>query len=100
MTYEQGGIGAGLAIITRMGDTLTLADRIAHHHTNGLSTIETTSAYAQKAITEFKKYFDNSRANPPGDYKTYVIKNDNADKINALAKLFDRNGIQYGYCLK
>lgn len=100
MTYEQGGIGAGLAIITRLGDTLTLADRIAHHHSNGLSTIETTSAYAQKAITEFKKYFDNSRANPPGDYKTYVIKNDNADKINALAKLFDRNGIQYGYGLK
>ncbi|GAB2987446.1 M14 family metallopeptidase [Mucilaginibacter puniceus] len=100
MTYEQGGIGAGLAIVTGIGDTLTLADRIAHHHSNGLSTIETTSAYAQKAVTEFKKYFDNSRARPPGDYKTYIIKNDNADKINALAQLFERNGIQYGYGLK
>ncbi|MEO8887023.1 MAG: M14 metallopeptidase family protein [Mucilaginibacter sp.] len=100
MTYEQGGIGAGLAIVTRLGDTLTLAQRIAHHHSNSLSTIETASAYAQKAVEEFKKYFDKSIANPPGVYKTYIIKNDNRDKINTLAKLLDRNGIQYGFGLK
>ena len=100
MTYEQGGIGAGLAIVTRTGDTLTLADRIAHHHSNSLSTIETGSMYAQKALEEFKKYYENSRTNPPGEYKTYVIKNDNADKIAALAKTLDRNGIQYGFGLK
>ncbi len=100
MTYEQGGIDAGLAIVTRLGDTLSLAQRIAHHYSNSLSTIETASAYAQKAVEEFKKYFDNSRANPPGEYKTYIIKNDNPDKINALAKLLDRNGIQYGFGLK
>ena len=35
MTYEQGGGGrAGLGIITSIGDTLTLKDRIAHHHTH------------------------------------------------------------------
>lgn len=100
MTYEQGGIGAGLAIVTRMGDTLKLSDRIAHHLSNGLSTIETGSAYAQKAINEFKKYYENSRTNPPGEYKAYIIKNDNADKIAALAKVLDRNGIQYGFGLK
>jgi len=100
MTYEQGGIGAGLAIVTRMGDTLKLSDRIAHHLSNSLSTIETGSAYAQKALDEFKKYFENSRTNPPGEYKTYVIKNDNPDKINALAKVLDLNGIQYGFGLK
>jgi hypothetical protein len=100
MTYEQGGIGAGLAILTRTGDTLRLADRIAHHHSTSLSTIETASAYAQKLLDEFKKFFDNSRANPPGEYKTYVIKNDNYDKINALALMLDRNGIQYGFGLK
>ncbi len=39
MTYEQGGSGrAGLGIKTSIGDTLTLKDRIAHHHTTGLST--------------------------------------------------------------
>lgn len=97
MTYEQGGIGAGLAIATRSGDTLTLADRIAHHLSNSMSTVETASANAGKALEEFKKYFDGSRAKPPGDYKTYVIKNDNQDKINMLAELLKRNGIEYGF---
>jgi hypothetical protein len=100
MTYEQGGIGAGLAVITRSGDTLTLADRIAHHHSTSLSTIETASAYAQKLVGEFKKFYDNSRLNPPGEYKTYIIKNDNNDKIATLTRLLDRNGIQYGFGLK
>src|ERR1700710_1046600 len=58
MTYEQGGIGAGLAIATRSGDTLTLADRISHHLSNSMRTIEAASANGAKAITEFKKYFD------------------------------------------
>jgi hypothetical protein len=100
MTYEQGGISAGLAVITRTGDTLTLADRIAHHHSTALSTIEVASAYAQKLLDEFKKFYDNSRTAPPGTYKTYVIQNDNYDKITALTKLLDRNGIQYGFGLK
>ncbi|RYE17795.1 MAG: zinc carboxypeptidase, partial [Sphingobacteriales bacterium] len=99
MTYEQGGIGAGLAVETRTGDTLTLADRIAHHHSNSLSTIEAASANAQKGLAEFKKYFDDSRANPPGEYKAFIIQNDNADKIISLTKLFDRNGIRYGFGL-
>ena len=100
MTYEQGGIGAGLAVVMRTGDTLTLADRIAHHHSNSLSTIETGSLNATKVLDEFQKYYKNSINNPTGDYKTYVVKNDNADKIAALAKTLDRNGIQYGFGLK
>ncbi|MDB5025163.1 MAG: zinc carboxypeptidase [Mucilaginibacter sp.] len=97
MTYEQGGIGAGLAITTRNGDTLTLADRISHHLSNSLSTVEAASANAAKALNEFKKYFEDSRMNPPGEYKTYVIKNDNQDKIDMLAELLHRNGIVYGF---
>jgi len=100
MTYEQGGIGAGLAIATHSGDTLTLADRITHHLSNSLSTIETASANGGKALEEFKKYFDNSRTNPPGDYKSYVIKNDNQDKINLLGDMLSRNGIKYSFGLK
>ncbi|MDF2432716.1 MAG: hypothetical protein JWP44_2347 [Mucilaginibacter sp.] len=100
MTFEQGGIGAGLAVLTRTGDTLTLTDRIAHHHSTSLSTIETASAYAQKLVDEFKKFYDSSRTKPPGEYKTYIIKNDNYDKITGLTKLLDRNGIQYGFGLK
>lgn len=100
MTYEQGGIGAGLAISTRSGDTLTLADRIAHHLSNSLSTVETVSANGAKALDEFKKYFDNSRNNPPGDYKTYVIKNDNQDKIDMLGAMLTRNGIKYTFGIR
>ncbi|MGN6638880.1 MAG: M14 metallopeptidase family protein [Mucilaginibacter sp.] len=97
MTYEQGGIGAGLAIATRSGDTLTLADRIAHHLSNSMSTVETASTNANKALEEFKKYFDDSRTKPPGEYKTYVIRNDNQDKINMLCELLKRNRIEYGF---
>lgn len=99
MTYEQGGISAGLAVVTRNGDTLTLAQRVSHHHTTSLSTVEIVAANAQKVVDEFKKFFDNSRQNPPGVYKTYVIKNDNNEKVNELAKMLTRNGIQFGYGL-
>ncbi len=99
MTYEQGGISAGLSVLTRNGDTLRLADRIAHHHATSLSTIETASAYSKKLLNEFKKFYSNSLLYPPGEYKTYIVKNTNNDKINALAKLLDRNGIQYGFGL-
>jgi len=95
MTYEQGGIGAGLAVNTRTGDVLTLAERITHHHSNSLSTIETAANNAQKAVQEFKKYFDTATASPVGDYKTYVIKSDNDDNLATLSKLLDNNGIQY-----
>jgi hypothetical protein len=100
MTYEQGGIGAGLAIATRSGDTLKLADRIEHHVSNSLSTIETASANASKVLDEFKKYFDDARNNPPGDYKTYVIKNDNQDKIDILGNMLTRSGIKFGFGVK
>jgi len=99
MTYEQGGINGGLTILTQNGDTLTLADRIAHHTSNGLSTIETASQNAPKLLAEYKKFFDNSRNNPPGEYKTYVIKNEGPDKMNALAKMLDRNQIRYSFGL-
>ncbi|HXI00839.1 MAG TPA: M14 metallopeptidase family protein [Sphingobacteriaceae bacterium] len=101
MTFEQGGSGgAGLAVITSEGDTLTLEDRIAHHHTTGLSTIEVASKNASRLVNEFKNYFARSNTNPPGEYKTYVIKAENNDRVKALAKLLDKNGITYGYGLE
>jgi hypothetical protein len=100
MTYEQGGIGAGLAILTRSGDTLTLAQRIAHHLSNSLSTVETVSANAERALAEFKKYYDDSRNNPPGQYKTYIIKDDNQDNLDMLAGLLKKNNIHYGFGVK
>ena len=98
MTYEQGGSGrAGLAVITASGDTLTLKDRIAHHHTTGLSTVEATAQHADKVIREFAQYFKNSKNDPEGEYKTYVIKATNSEKLKSLETLLKRNGIEYGF---
>ncbi len=99
MTYEQGGSGrAGLAVVTATGDSLTLKDRIDHHHIAGLSTIEASSINATRAVTEFRNYFTKSKSNPAGIYKTYVIRGDNpVNKLKDFAAFLDRNGIEYGY---
>ncbi len=97
MTYEQAGISAGVAVLKHDGDTLTLNDRIMHHYTTGMSTVEAAAANAPKLVGEFKKFFDVSIATPPGDFQGYVVKNDNMDNVKALAKLLDRNGIKYGF---
>ena len=56
MTYEQAGHSrGGLAIETEDGDTLTLADRLEHHYTTGLSTIEVASKNVEKMVNEFWK---------------------------------------------
>jgi len=93
MTYEQGGSGrAGLGIKTSIGDTLTLKDRIAHHHTTGLSTVEVAAKNAEKLNTEFKKFYRNKSFK----YKSYVLDGD-LDKILALSELLDHHGIKYGF---
>ena len=98
MTFEQGGGGvAGLAILNEEGDTLTLKDRIAHHYTTGLSTIEATSSNANKVVAEFKKFYVEGKNNPQGEYKTYVIKAENTANANKLAALLKSNGIAVGY---
>ncbi len=98
MTIEQGGSGrAGIGILTAEGDTLTLKDRIIHHHTTGLSAIETTSKIAQRVIDEYETYFRENSQNPRGQYKSFIIKGSNPkDKVAPLLQLLDRNGIKYG----
>lgn len=96
MTYEQGGIRAGLGIVNEDNDVLTLVDRAAHHFTTGLSTIETASKNSQRLINEFKQFFDNSRSGKIGEYKTYVFTAKEENKILALEKLFLQNGIEFG----
>lgn len=97
MTFEQGGIRAGLGIINEDGDTLTLVDRATHHFTNSLSTIEVSSVNAARLLKEFKKYFTEAKNTGIGEYKTYVVKASNKSQFTALTQLLDRNAIQYGY---
>lgn len=99
MTYEQGGSGqAGLGILRTEGDTLTLTQRIAHHVASSHASIAVVAAQPDQVVREFRNYFDQSRSNPAGDYKSYLVKTGGAEgKAKALAELLDRNGIRYGY---
>lgn len=99
MTYEQGGSGrAGSAVTMENGDTLTLSDRIEHHTLTSLSTIEVASKEAERIVNEFSKYFEESAANPSGEYVTYVIPaTNNPARMAALVELLDRNRIEYGH---
>ncbi len=96
MTYEQGGHSrGGAAVINRDGDTLTLWDRLYHHFTTGMSTIEATAQNAPKVVQEFRKYYDKARTSPPGEFKAYVVKADEGNKITRLKELLDRNNIRW-----
>jgi len=99
MTYEQAGGGyGGLSVATNEGDPLTLKDRLTHHHTAGISTVEVTSLNAAKVVDEFEKYFRDNINSPASPYKTYVIKNDNnPDKVKQLASFMDNHFIKYGH---
>ena len=98
MTYEQAGHSrGGLAIETEDGDTLTLLDRITHHYTTGLSTVEVASQNVNRIVDEFVKFFSEGKNNPKGEYNTFIIsKSNHIDKLNDLQGWLDKNGIQYG----
>ncbi len=97
MTYEQGGGGrAGLGIINAAHDTLTLTDRIAHHVTTSLSTIELSAENAAKLLQEYTRFYKQAVSDPSGTYKSYIIKQgSNAGKIAALKALLDTHRIRY-----
>jgi len=91
MTYEQGGHGmAGLGILNDEGHVLTLVERLTHHTTTGLSTVEMASKNAKQLNTEFGKFFNNTNLK----YKSYVLKG-NEDKLNSLKTLLNKHHIAF-----
>ncbi|MGC1630800.1 MAG: M14 metallopeptidase family protein, partial [Gelidibacter sp.] len=90
MTYEQSG-QKGLGVLNDEGDILTLVDRLEHHYTTGLSTVEMASKNAEKLNVEFKKFFANKNVK----YKSYVLRG-SSDKIDGLKTLLDKHQIIYG----
>ena len=91
MTYEQGGSGrAGLAVLTQVGDTLSLADRVAHHVTTGLSTVETSARNAQKLVAEYQKF----RKQKTYKYNSYVLRGTKA-KVDPILDLLGKNKIDW-----
>lgn len=97
MTYEQAGHGtAGLGTDTDSGEILTLKNRALHHKTTGLSTVEMSSKNAKKLNSEFRKFFNNKDV----PYQSFVMKNNNQDKINQLVDLLKKHEIQYSFAKK
>ena len=98
MTYEQaGGPRGGRAILTEVNDTLTLHDRIAHHLTTCLSSIEMASKNATPLVENFREYYRRTSTQPQGQYKSFVIRSSNdPNKVNKLCKLLDLHHISYG----
>jgi hypothetical protein len=99
MTYEQAGNGrAGLGVMTNLGDTLTLEDRLIHHFTTGMSTIEIASKNAEKLNNEFRKYFSRNINNPDDPFKTYIVKwdEDRVYDINSLLEFLAKQKIEVG----
>ena len=92
MTYEQAGHGrAGLAIDTDEGYELTLKDRVEHHLTTGISTLEVAARNSDRLVREFKEFY----SNPGGQTKAYALRG-STDKLKVLTVLLDRHEIQYG----
>ncbi|MCY3595626.1 MAG: M14 family metallopeptidase [Bacteroidetes bacterium] len=99
MTYEQAGSGrAGLGIITAEGDTLTLADRIEHHYTTSLSTIEVAANERDRIVDQFTQYFRNSVADATGAHAAYLIRRaGQEDQVLTISNHLDLLGITYGF---
>ncbi len=99
MTYEQAGnSSSGRAAQMSNGDTLTLLDRVMHHKTTALSTVEIASQNAAALSKNFQNYFERAQSEPNGKYDSYLIKvtDSQKDKVEKLTQLLDRHGIQYG----
>jgi hypothetical protein len=90
MTYEQGGSGrASLAVITQVGDTLRLKDRVEHHVITGLSTVEMSAKNADKLVKEYQSFC----AKKTYKYQTFVLRGTQS-KLEPLMSLMQKNGIQ------
>ncbi len=91
MTYEQAGSGrAGKSVRTTNGDTLTLRDRVMHHVTTGLSTVEVSVLNKKDLVQE---YFD---FNQKRDYKfNHYILRGNQQRLKKLKDLLFKHDIDF-----
>lgn len=98
MTFEQGGGSrSGSAVIIDDGDTLTLHDRMLHHFTTGMSTIEVSAVNASRLVDEYKAYYQKAVSAPGGEFRAYVLKAGEGNQLQKVTELLDRNNISWSY---
>ncbi len=100
MTFEQGGgPRGGKAVQIEDGDTLTLADRIEHHYTTGLSTVEVSSANAARLLKEFRKFFSDGINSTTQEYKYYIVRSKPSmgTEGGTLGNYLRNNGIEFSF---
>ena len=96
MTYEQAGGGiAGLSINNDENVELTLKDRIKHHHTTGISTVEMAVKKKTQLIENYKAFFSDKKLT----YRNFILEG-NEDDLNALSEFFDKHKIKSERLLK
>ncbi|RAK65263.1 M14 family metallopeptidase [Hymenobacter edaphi] len=97
MTYEQGGSGrAGVRYIKSDGDTLTLSQRIAHHHAASWATIRAAADHQGELLKEFGQYYADARQKPRGQYKSFVVSGP-AERLAPLEEYLRQQQIEFGY---
>ena len=93
MTYEQAGGGiAGLGIDNDENIELTLKDRIAHHYTTGISTVELATQNRATLNENYQDFFSPKNAK----YRSFVMEG-SKDKLHALADFLNQHEIKSGF---
>ena len=99
MTYEQGGSGrAGRAYRRAEGDTLTLAQRMAHHHAAALSTVAVAADNAEALTAAMAAYRRRARDGGRGGVAAYAfpLNTNPLPRLRGLTRVLDAHGIAYG----
>lgn len=96
MTHEQAGHGiAGAAFHTQNGQTLRIADRIAHHTTTALSTVQTAAKLKSDLIRKQQQFFTEQTSD---EYAAYLYAPGDGFQLTAeLSELLAKNGFEF-YC--
>ncbi len=95
MTYEQAGHGiSGRMILLSNGDTLRLQDRIDHHRTSAMSTIEVAAVEKNQFVSNFPSYFQSA----PAQSYTYVLHSSAKRKdLEQLQAFLELHEIEYAF---
>jgi len=93
MTYEQAGSGrAGRSVYTESREELTLRERIEHHKTAAIASIEAAFRNKKELIKQHRLYLGNKNLSG-----AYVLENNSAGLLEELADLLEKNNIEYGF---